>query len=239
MATTLKIRNETGSQLQIETGGIPVILDDGEEADLSEQQLKSLGFSKAAEAGQVSFVVVGTPSAEQIALARLILPNLVKSLGSQVSTLKGRFEKTQKDLLNLSVGYNKTWKTAETDLMLAQASAPGWPNVKDAVQALLFDTAAADPDVVAKQAEVDAIVAAIDALNNEDLTVTGRTLEQWFVDRLEQEQLLTTAQSELAELETTTADPLVAEVNAVDANVTAVTALVKAYEIGVEIAPFG
>ena len=142
-------------------------------------------------------------------------------------------------MLALRTGYNKTWKTAETDLNLAQTGVVGWPALQKAVKELLLDTKAKDLDVAVKEAAVAEIEKAIDALNKEDLAATGRTLEQWFADRQAKEQQLATAKSELAAAQAKTADPLAAEVAAISAAVTAVTGLVKDQAIGKEVPVFG
>lgn len=239
MATTLKVKNETGAELEIPTVSGPVKIAAGANADLDEKQLASKGFSDAVHAGSVSFVNVVAPTPEEVALAKKILPPLVTAMGERIGNVKGRFEKSQAEILKMRTSYNKSWKVAESQFTVAQASTTGWPAVKKAVKNLLFDTAAEDPDVTAKKEEIKDLEDEIDKLNNEDLSVSGRTLQQWFEDRNAKEQALVKAKDDLAKLTAKATDPLATPVASIDGAVTALTALTKAKALGTEIPEFG
>ena len=240
MATTLKIKNETGAELEIQTGGAPVKIAAGAQADLTEKQLASKGFSEAVQAGSVSFVNIVTPTSEQVDLAREILPALVSSMGERIGNVKGRFGKSQGELLKMRGSYNKSWKVSESQFAVAQAATVGWPTVKSAVQNLLLDQADKDPEVEAKEDEIKGIEDAITLLNNEDLSPPdGRPIDEWFQDRYAKELALKKAKAELAELIAKHTDPMAATVATIDGSVTALKALTKVQAIGAEIPEFG
>lgn len=239
MATTLRVKNESGAELEIQTGGAPVKIAAGAEAELTEKQLASKGFSEAVQAGAVSFVNIATPTQEQVELARKILPALVSSIGDRIGNVKGRFEKSQGELLKMRDSFNKSWKVAESQFTVAQASTAGWAAVRKAVKNLLFDTATEDPAVTAKKQEIKDLEDDIVELNNEDLAVSGRTLQEWFTDRNAKEQALTKAKDDLNKLNAQTSDPLATPVASIDGAVTALTGLTKAKAIGAEIPEFG
>jgi hypothetical protein len=239
MATTLRVKNESGAELEIQTGGAPVKIAAGAEADLTEKQLASKGFSEAVQAGSVSFVNIMAPTQEQVDLARKILPALVSSLGERIGNVKGRFEKSQGELLKMRTSFNKSWKVAESQFVVAQASTAGWPTVKKAVKNLLFDTAVEDPAVTAKKQEIKDLEDDIVELNKEDLAVSGRTLEEWFTDRNAKEMALTKAKDDLNKLNAQKTDLLATPVASIDGAVTALSGLTKAKAIGTEIPEFG
>ncbi len=239
MATTLKVKNESGAELEIQTGGAPVKIAAGAEADLTEKQLASKGFSEAVQAGTVSFVNIANPTQEQVDLARKILPALVSSLGERISNVKSRFEKSQGELLKMRTSFNKSWKVAESQFTVAQASTAGWANVRKAVKNLLFDTATEDPEVAAKKQEIKELEDDIAELNQEDLAVSGRTLDDWFKDRNGKELALAKAKDDLSKLNVQASDPLQTPVASIDGAVTALGGLTKAKAIGAEIPEFG
>jgi hypothetical protein len=239
MATTLTIRNETGAALEIQTGGAPVKIAAAAAADLTEKQLASKGFSEAVHAGSVSFVNIKAPTKEQVDLAEKILPALVSSMGERIGNVKSRFEKSQGGLLKMRTSYNKSWQVSKSQFGAAQAATAGWPAVKNAVQNLLFDTATEAPEVTAKKGEIKEIEDAIVELNNEDLSVSGRTLEQWFADRYAMEVALTKATDDLVKLLANSSDPLATTVASINGSVTALKALTAANAIGSEIPEFG
>lgn len=239
MATTLRIKNETGAELEIQTGGAPVKIAAGAQTDLTEKQLASKGFSEAVHAGSVSFVNIAAPTQEQIELGRKILPALVSSMGERIGNVKGRFEKSQGELFKMRASYNKSWKVAESQFTVAQTSTAGWPTVRKAVKNLLLDTVAEDPAVTAKKQEIKSLEDDIADLNKEDLAVSGRTLEQWFADRYTKEQALIKAKDDLAKLTSKNTDPLTIPVASIDGAVTALSALTKGKAIGAEIPEFG
>lgn len=239
---TLKIKNVTGAELEIEPGGAPVKLAAGAEADLSDKELMSKGFVKVVEAGSVSFVNVVNPSQDQIELARKVLPSLVATMRDRIGNYKGRFEQSQRELLKLRESFNKAWKIAEAHLAVAQTSTSGWPAVKQAVKSFLLDTKPEDPSVTEKKADIAAITEAIDNLKNEVLEPqepSGRSREEWFADRVAKEQALKEAQAELANMSAQKADPLATEVASVDGTVVALATLTADKAIGKEIAEFG
>jgi hypothetical protein len=239
MATTLRVKNESGAELEIQTGGAPVTIAAGAETDLTEKQLASKGLSEAVHAGTVSFVHIAAPTQEQVALARKILPALVSSLGERIGNVKGRFEKSQGELLKMRNSFNKSWKVAESQFNVAQASTAGWNNVRKAVKNLLFDTATEPPDVTAKKEDIKELEDAITELNKEDLSVSGRSLDDWFKDRNAKEQALAIAKDDLNKMIGQTSDPLATPVASIDGAVTALSGLTKAKAIGAEIPEFG
>ena len=139
----------------------------------------------------------------------------------------------------MRASYNKSWKVAESQFTVAQASAASWPTVRKAVKNLLLDTATEDPAVAAKRQEIKSLEDDIADLNKEDLTVSGRTLEQWFADRYVKEQALVKAKDDLAKLTAKNTDPLTSPVASIDGAVTALSALTKGKAIGTEIPEFG
>ena len=237
--TTLKIKNEKGGELKIETGGDPVKLAAGAEADLSEKELKSQGFVKALEEGSVSFVNVAKPNKDQITLARAILPSLVKAAGGRIGNLKSRFEQSQKELLKQRDSFIKAWNVADANLTAAQKAVPGWPALQKAVKNLLLDTKVDDLEVTEARNAIKAIQKEIGDLKKEDLAVSGRTREVWFADRLAKEQTLKDAEAALSKVDAEKADPLAEEVATVDTAVAALAGLKKDKAIGPEIAEFG
>ena len=239
METTLRIKNETGTELVIKTGGAPVKIAPAAEADLTEKQLASKGFLEAVHAGSVSFVNIEDPTEEQVDLAEKILPALVSSLGERIGNVKSRFEKSQGGLLKMRTSYNKSRQVSKSQFGVAQAATAGWPAVKDAVQNLLFDSATDSQEVIDKRDEIKEIEDAIVELNNEDLSVSGRTLEQWFADRLARETALAKAKDDLAKLTAAGADPLAVIVASINGSVTALNGLTEAVAIGAEIPEFG
>lgn len=239
MEATLTIKNETGADLEIETGGVPKKLAPGATADLSAKELQSRGFAQVLDAGKVSFVKVQKPGQDEIDLARKVLPAMVVSTRERMAKFKSSFEQSQKELLQLRESFNKAWKVAEASLGAAQSALAGWPALNKAVRNLLLDTMTEDPEVTAKKDAVKALEERIAALKKEEPATTGRTLEQWYADRVVREQELKEAQDALAKVSDAKADRLAADVDALDANVTALTALTKDKAIGKPLAEFG
>jgi hypothetical protein len=239
MPTTLKVKNETAAELQIQTSTGPVKIAAGAQADLTENQLTSKGFADALAAGSVSFANVAKPTNEEIALARKALLPLVAATQSRAGTLKGRFDQSQKELLRLRESFNKLWKVAEAQFTQAQTSTAGWKALKNAVKNLLIDTVVEPPDVAAKKKAVADLEEDIEDLKKEDLAVSGRTREQWLADRLAKEQALKEAHAELDKVSSQKADPLIAQVASIDGAVTAIGALTKDNAIGKELPEFG
>jgi hypothetical protein len=237
--TTLTIKNETGEELIIETGGAPVKIPAGGSAKLSDKELNSRAFAAALEAGKISFANVPNPGPDEIDLARKVLPPLVASMRDRLGKFKNQFEQSQKDLLRQRDSFNKTWNVAETRLGAVQSAPAGWAALKQAVKNLLLDTNTEDPAVTNQKKAIKKLEDVIGKLRNEDLAQTNRSREEWYAERIAKEQELKQAQNELAKLSAEKADPLAADVATLDATVTAVAALKKDKAIGKPIAEFG
>jgi hypothetical protein len=235
MATTLKIKNETAEERVIGTLKLAPM----DTADLSAKELTSRDFSRALEAGHVSFVDVNNPGQDVIRLAGEVLPGLVVMMRDRITTLKGRLEQAQKELRALREAYNKAWKVAESHLVAAQASAAGWPALRRAAKSLLLDTKAEDQAVTDKKKAVADIQALIDASKAEGMPADAEAREAWYAYRKKMEEDLRKAQEALDKVSHEKADPLAADVASVEVAVAAVAGLKKDEAIGREMPPFG
>ena len=235
----LTIKNESGTKLEIQTPGGLLKLGPGESADVTEKHLKAQALADALYAGKASIGPTANPSKEQVDLAKAVLPPLVIGAGAKLIQAKGRFDQSQKELLKLREAFNKTWKGAESNLTSAQEATTGWPSLRKAVKGLILDSDV-EPDVVKEKKDaLKALEAELNALKNEDLAVTHRTLEEWYLDRAAKEQQVKAAREALAKVSKEKANPLFAKIETVEANIATAQAIAKNKAIGKEIPEFG
>jgi hypothetical protein len=237
--TTLTIKNESGAKIEFATPGGAVSLDPGASAELNEKQLRSGALADALYAGKLSVTPKPNPTKEQIALARAVLPPLVTGADARLIQLRTRFDQAQAELVKLRTAFNKTWKVADSSLGAAKDSAVGWPGLRKAVKGFILDTETEDPGIEQKREALEALEEELTALKQEDLSQTGRTLEAWYADRVAKEQTVKEATEALAEVTKAKANPLVAQVDAVDARVGQISGITPATAIGEEIPAFG
>ena len=236
---TLTIKNESPATLEFATPGGVVKLEAGKSAELTDKQLKSPGFAEAVLAGKASIAPVNNPGKDQTDLAKAVLPAIVTGTGAKVAQLKARFDQSQKELLKLREAFNKTRKLVESNLDTAQSTVTGWPGLRKAVKNLILDTEAESPAVKEKKEALKSIEKELEDLKQEDLAATHRTLEDWFKDRLAKEQAVKEAREALAKVSQEKANPLIVEVETLDASIAAVQAIAKNKAIGKEIPEFG
>lgn len=236
---TLKIKNESGAKLELPTPGGVVSLDTDASADLNEKQLKSPAFADALLHGRLSITVGDTPSDEEIALAKAVLPPVVTGARARLTQLKSRFDQSQAELVKLRDAFNRTWKVAEASLGATKSGVAGWPGLRDAVTSLILDADEEPADIREKREALEAAQKELDTLKSEDLGETGRTLEQWYADRVAKENAVRDAAAALAKVSQEKANPLIADLTAIDARVGAIQAIKQDAAIGAEIPQFG
>lgn len=235
----LTIRNDSANKLKIDTGAGLVEVDAGAQAELTEPQLLSSGFTKVLDAGAVSFAAVAQPTAEQSATARKVLAPRIAAAADRASKSSKQFTQAQANLLKLRDGFNKAWKAASASLDAAQKSNPGWKAVKDAAQNLVFAAVQDSAEVTAAKSKVTLAQQAVDDLKGEDLAQTNKPLEQWYTERVAADEALAKAQADLAALVAKAADPLIARVDSTGQTVADLAALNKDQAIGKELPAFG
>jgi vacuolar-type H+-ATPase subunit I/STV1 len=237
---TLTIKNESGAKLEFATSGGAVKLDPGESKELSGNQLKGQGLADAILLGNASIQVAPNPGKDQVDLAKTVLPPLVTSTGARVTQLGSRFDQSQKELVKLREAFNKTWKAAESNLGAAHAATAGWANLRKAVKGLILDTEEVNEAVKERKDAVKALEQGLEKLKNENLADTpGRTLEHWYADRVAAEKALEEARAALANVRKEKSNPIVAEIETVEAGIARVQAIQKNKAIGKEIQEFG
>jgi hypothetical protein len=236
---TLKIKNESGAKIEFPTPGGAVKLDAGASADLNEKQLKSSALAEAVLLGRVSFTAAGNPSAEQTALAKAILPAIVTGANARLTQLKARFDQSQAELLRLRDAFNKTWKVAEASLGATKNGVSGWPTVRKAVKALILDAEREAPEVAEKRDALKALQKELKDLKKEDLGQSGRSLEDWYQDRVAVEQAITEATEALDNVARVRSNPLIAELDSIDERMGVIDAIKPDKAIGSEIPKFG
>jgi hypothetical protein len=236
---TLTIKNESGANIEFATPGGVVKLDAGASAELNETQLRSGALADALYRGKLSVTPKPNPSEAQIALAKAVLPSLVSGAGARLLQLQNRFDQAQTELQKLRTAFNKTWKVADSSLGAAKSGALGWPGLRQAVKGFILDTETEPPEIEKKREALEALEQELETLKQEDLSQTGRTLEEWYADRVAKEQAIKEATAALAEVTLQKANPLVAAVDAVDARVGQISGIAPATAIGQEIPAFG
>jgi hypothetical protein len=237
---TLTIKNDSDAPLEFTTPGGAVSIAPGKSEDLTEKKLKSPVLADALLSGDASIVPIADPTKEgKSDLARAVLPAIVAGTGAKLAKLKTRFDQSQKELIKLRESFNKTRKQVEASLDEAQGSLSGWPGVRKAVKNLILDAEAEDPAVKEKKDALAALEAELKALKSEDLAATGRSLEDWYKDRVAKEQAVKDAAAALAKIAKEKANPLAGQLDALDVGVAGVQAIVKSKVIGKEIPEFG
>jgi small-conductance mechanosensitive channel len=236
---TLKIKNESGAKIEFATPAGAVKLDAGASAELNEQQLKSTALADAMLLGKVSLTTPANPSAEQIALAKAVLPPIVTGARARLTQLKARFDQSQAELLRLRDAFNKTWKVAEASLGATKSGVSGWPTVRKAVKALILDAERESAEVTDKRDALKALQKELKDLKKEDLGQSGRSLEDWYQDRAALERAIAEATEALDSLARRQSNPLVAELESIEEHIGVIDALKADKAIGGEIPKFG
>ncbi len=209
MPAKLKVRNKTAEEITLQFPTGPRKIAASGVAEFSDAELRSPAFTRAHDAGTVAFAKMDDPSPEVITLGRSVLPPLVAAATTRLADLRGRYGQARAELLKLREAYNRTRRTAETNLDAGKLAADQTAELRNALTSLVLDTQTDHPDVVARKAELKIAAQAVETLKNEDLAVTGRTREVWYLERLAREQELQDANTALAKLTETRTDPLV------------------------------
>lgn len=239
---TLTIKNESGAKLALATPAGQVELEPGAQVELSDRQLGSQDLADALYSGKVAFVIPGRPAKEQVELAKAVLPRLAAGSGTKLTQAKARFDQSQKELMHLRQAFNKTWKAAEIHLGAAKATAAGWPGLRRAIKALILDTEEEDRSVKEKKEALTALEKELEelkALGAEDLAVQARTLDDWYKDRVVKEHAVQKARDAWEKVSKEKTNPLIAQMDALDAGAGAVRAIAKDDAIGREVPEFG
>lgn len=192
MPRTLRVRNESDALVTVQLDNLSeqVDIDVGAETDLSEKFLQTHSFSTLLEAGQVSFVLPSSPNNEQYNLARRLMPRLLSQIGSPLIQLHARAKEAVKTMQKHRDTYNRSWDATEKILKLGEANSHAADFLSQGIEHFL--------NVEPETALVEQLQQEIINLENEDLSVTGRDLADWFVERNRKQEELENAEVRLA-----------------------------------------
>lgn len=189
-AATLKMKNLASSKLTLKTedGKTSVDINAGEEADLAEPLLTSKSFMTALAKGQAGLSKINTPSNDQIALARRVLPVLLARPGAFfVDSARSAASGVVTVTTARSVHKN-AWTGAEKALKSGKDISPAAKTLVDAADDLLARTAEKDA-VTQAEADLAAHIAA---------DVPAADLPAWFAKQKALELALAKAKQALA-----------------------------------------
>lgn len=192
MEPTLKIKNEDNAQIVVapDSGGAPVLVDAGQEAELTATHLTSRSFSDHLAAGRARFVETVNPTKEQYLLARRVLPGLLRSLGGRFVGIHGLMEDSMGALARMREAYNKSWAKTEAEIVDAEDASKGAEHLFRAVNHFL--KLKPEEDALAQ------IEAELAALQAEDLGQTGKPFAQWLAEFQAKAEELADAEKTLA-----------------------------------------
>lgn len=236
LAVKLTVKNETGAEIEIRSGGAaPIRIPPGATKDLDVGLLKSQAVADLLHGKKISLQPPNLPAhptkeqeqavAEQLKLAREVLAPMVTTLGAQILNHRNRYVDSQKELMRLRDAYNKTWTAAEASLAGAKAAAESWGAVQKSIATVIIDATPEAREVTEKREVVEKLDQELKDMAKDN--VAAADLDAWFERRLARKKELETAKAELEALEKKKGDPLVAEMNAVARNSDSVAALAK------------
>jgi hypothetical protein len=192
-AATLKVKNLASSKLTLKTedGKTSVDIDAGDEADIAEPLLTSKSFMTALATGQAGLAKIGTPSNDQLALARRVLPRLLARPGAAFAESARSAAGGVVTVTTARSVHKNAWAGAEKALKTGKDIGPAAKTLVDASDDLLVRTAE-KAAVTKAEADLAAHVA-------DDVPAAG--LPAWFAKQKELELALAKAKQALAAAE--------------------------------------
>lgn len=189
-AATLKVKNLSSSKLTLKTedGKTSVDINAGDEADLAEPLLISKSFTTAFAKGQVGLSKIATPSNDQFALARHVLPRLLARPGAAIVESARSAAGGVVTVTSARSVHKNAWTGAETALKTGKDIGPAAKTLVDASDDLLVRTVEKG---AVTQAETD-----LAAHVATDVPAAG--LPAWFAKHKELELALAKAKKALA-----------------------------------------
>lgn len=232
MSVQLKVKNEHTASVDIvpDNKTPKVTIAAGSEASLGPEHLTSKSLAVLMEEGKISFVKDPATTPEQFRMGRLMVGPLIKRLGQRRLTLHSQLKSNKKSLATARDSYNNNWTATEKTVQNAKASATPTARVLDAAKFYL--TSKPEEDAIA---QIQADIATLEA---EDLSVTGRTLQEWYADRQAKQAELEAAQKDLAAVKTQVANPLKDLITGLETASVDFAAADPATDIGSKIAPW-
>jgi hypothetical protein len=192
-AATLKVKNLATSKLTLKTedGKTSVDINAGDEADLVEPLLTSKSFMTALASGKAGLSDIATPSDDQRALARRVLPRLLGRPGAAFVDSARSAAGGVATVTSARSVHKNAWTGAEKALKTGRDISPAAKTLVDVSDGLLARTV--EKDAVTK-AETDLAAHAAENVPAADLPV-------WFAKHKELELALAKAKHALAAAE--------------------------------------